>query len=101
MQAVARERCPDADPNRLPLVPRQVTNRDGLKPLSPGTLARKMRVWVSALSELSGPDGEPFDRATVFPLRVSPLLRPAAGGRGRQRSEERRVGKECRSRWSP
>jgi integrase len=67
MQALARERFPEADPNRLPLLPRQVTNRDGLKPLSPGTLARKMRVWVSALDELSGPDGEPFDRAKVFP----------------------------------
>src|SRR2546425_9707769 len=26
---------------------------------------------------------------------------PGAGARGGQRSEERRVGKECRSRWSP
>src|SRR5207302_4667677 len=73
MQALARERFPDADPNRLPLVPRQVTNRDGLKPLSPGTLARKMRVWVSALSELSGPDGEPFDRATVLDRKSTRL----------------------------
>src|SRR5256885_5823638 len=24
-----------------------------------------------------------------------------SGGQGRERSEERRVGKECRSRWSP
>ena len=31
------------------------------------------------------------------------LLKPAAGGggKGMRRSEERRVGKECRSRWSP
>ena len=29
------------------------------------------------------------------------LLAPAAGAYVPQRSEERRVGKECRSRWSP
>ena len=32
-------------------------------------------------------------------LRVNPL--PSPDGRLRFRSEERRVGKECRSRWSP
>src|SRR3712207_8537694 len=31
----------------------------------------------------------------------APDVRYATGGRGIQRSEERRVGKECRSRWSP
>jgi integrase len=67
MQALARERFPDADPDRLPLLPRRVTNRDGRQPLSPGMLSRKMRMWVSAVDELSGPDGEPFDRAKVFP----------------------------------
>src|SRR5258706_8782599 len=38
------------------------------------------------------------------PLRAGAALRPAAGSRARgapERSEERRVGKECRSRWSP
>src|SRR5258706_8828390 len=29
------------------------------------------------------------------------LLQAAGGTRAEQRSEERRVGKECRSRWSP
>jgi hypothetical protein len=67
MQVLARERFPDADPDRLPLLARQVRNRDGRQSLAPGTLARKMRVWVSALEELVGPDGEPFDRAKVFP----------------------------------
>src|SRR6266571_752738 len=35
--------------------------------------------------------------------RMPPLTRPRAGRktRGGARSEERRVGKECRSRWSP
>src|SRR2546423_9120473 len=31
----------------------------------------------------------------------APLQLPALLGRGDGRSEERRVGKECRSRWSP
>jgi hypothetical protein len=49
MQRAARERFPDADPDRLPLLPRQVRNRDGRHPLPPGTLAVKMRQWVHAL----------------------------------------------------
>ena len=67
MQAVARERFPDADPGRLPLLPRRNRNRDGRRPLSPHTLSMKMRAWVDGLEELVGPDGEPFDRAKVFP----------------------------------
>ena len=31
----------------------------------------------------------------------SPPIGPALGQAGLNRSEERRVGKECRSRWSP
>ena len=36
-------------------------------------------------------------------LRVTPyeLLAESTGGANKERSEERRVGKECRSRWSP
>ncbi len=64
---LARERFPDADPERLPLLPRHVRNRDGRKPLAPGMLASKMRDWVARLEELTGPDGEPFDRRKVFP----------------------------------
>jgi integrase len=67
LQALARERFPDADPGWLPLVPRHMRNRDGHKPLPPSTLAWKMREWVAGLAELTGPDGEPFDRAKVFP----------------------------------
>lgn len=67
MQALARERFPDAAPARLPLLPRHMRNRDGHKPLPPSTLAWKMREWVAGLAELAGPDGEPFDRAKVFP----------------------------------
>src|SRR2546430_17597147 len=39
---------------------------------------------------------------TDHPRGVVPLERLRAGGRATpERSEERRVGKECRSRWSP
>ena len=67
MQCLARERFPDADPGRLPLVPRQLANRDGRQPIRPTVLAMKMRQWLRALAELIGPDGEPFDRSKVFP----------------------------------
>lgn len=67
MQALALERFPGADPARLPLLPRQVRNRGGQRPLSPRMLAWKMREWVAGLEELTGPDGEPFDRKKVFP----------------------------------
>src|SRR5260370_22485945 len=45
-------------------------------------------------------------RAGLFPYEaepgaVGPLRPTAAGGGSTRRSEERRVGKECRSRWSP
>src|SRR5574344_2496199 len=33
--------------------------------------------------------------------RVKAVRRPRIGAEGHERSEERRVGKECRSRWSP
>src|SRR5256884_2896143 len=37
--------------------------------------------------------------ATLFPLFQGPFIDPKLAGENR--SEERRVGKECRSRWSP
>ena len=37
----------------------------------------------------------------VYPKRLSDEYVSAYGGRDNSRSEERRVGKECRSRWSP
>jgi integrase len=67
MQSLARERFPDADPGRLPLVPRLLANRDGRQPIRPTMLPTKMRQWTRALGELTGPDGEPFDRTKVFP----------------------------------
>src|SRR2546429_9285017 len=41
----------------------------------------------------------PRNAASWYMLRSSP--RPAPWPRTKARSEERRVGKECRSRWSP
>ena len=67
MQAVARERFPAADSARLPLLPCHMRNRDGRRPIAAGMLAAKMREWVGCLGELTGPDGEPFDRRRVFP----------------------------------
>jgi hypothetical protein len=67
MQALARERFPDAEPARLPLLPRHKCNRDGRRSFEPTMLAAKMREWVGGLAELTGPDGEPFDRKKVFP----------------------------------
>src|SRR3712207_7606768 len=48
----------------------------------------------------------PYERAQLAPCRGPPSLlyldvRTSPADRGRIRSEERRVGKECRSRWSP
>src|SRR3712207_8387547 len=37
----------------------------------------------------------------IFLLPVEEAIRIRTGETGEQRSEERRVGKECRSRWSP
>jgi len=67
MQALTRERFPDADPARLPLLPRYKCNRDGRRPFEPTMLAAKMREWIGGLAELTGPDGEQFDRKKVFP----------------------------------
>ena len=37
----------------------------------------------------------------AFTYAADIWIAPRAGGDARRRSEERRVGKECRSRWSP
>src|SRR5256885_5297847 len=41
------------------------------------------------------------DPASHGSVCMSPIRMSASGLRSRARSEERRVGKECRSRWSP
>ena len=45
--------------------------------------------------------GRPPGEGNGYPLWYSCLENPMDGGAWRARSEERRVGKECRSRWSP
>src|ERR1022692_924843 len=49
---------------------------------------------------LLGDDGREFERTQRLGIHLS-LQRIALGKLGFHRSEERRVGKECRSRWSP
>src|SRR5256886_15174673 len=48
-----------------------------------------------------GLGGERLQMGGVREVRLDPLRREARGERAGARSEERRVGKECRSRWSP
>src|SRR5256885_7876081 len=42
-----------------------------------------------------------FHKTTQAPQQLLPPLFASATSRNCKRSEERRVGKECRSRWSP
>ena len=59
---------------------------------------RASQEQVGALLRLSVTDASPeLPRSSESPYWLTPSETPAAG----LRSEERRVGKECRSRWSP
>src|SRR6266852_8561198 len=60
---------------------------------------RCYRDWSSDVcsSDLGGV----FFRVAASRIASAATLRAAAGSRTTPRSEERRVGKECRSRWSP
>src|SRR2546422_8385423 len=58
-----------------------------------GLVAVGVRRWIYSLSHVS------TDNAQVDG-HIIPIL-PKVGGYVVERSEERRVGKECRSRWSP
>src|SRR6266850_4044107 len=69
-------------------------------------------VFRRAFSLVASPGEEVLDRALVHELReqivigpltleCSPATEVAGVRRNTKRSEERRVGKECRSRWSP
>ena len=64
-----------------------------------GVVAELLAGWAG----LAGADVLP-DAAWLagLPARARPsAVPPAASRKARVRSEERRVGKECRSRWSP
>ena len=52
------------------------------------------------LSQFSERMGGAYDARDILP-RMSRILGEGTGARRAERSEERRVGKECRSRWSP
>src|SRR5260370_30581184 len=54
----------------------------------------------SAFAQGGGPSHCRYLETTTGPERGHPCPQQASGA-GTNRSEERRVGKECRSRWSP
>src|SRR2546430_15976159 len=81
----------------LPDLPEQALNRgEPLEPLFHLRL-QVLRDGDLANPALALPHGQNPDGAMPFPA----LLATAAVGLVAARSEERRVGKECRSRWSP
>src|SRR5215203_7337634 len=60
---------------------------------------RHTRYWRDWSSDVCSSDLDPDDPPTSSPS--SRARRRAVRNESRSRSEERRVGKECRSRWSP
>src|SRR6266511_4229411 len=71
---------------------------DGLEPAPQGGVGGALAGRDRRRGGCTTRDGsEPLDLGAQVLLAVE----PGAGDPGRSRSEERRVGKECRSRWSP
>src|SRR2546425_8803525 len=72
--------------------------------LPPAAGVERVMVWMSAAklsreySSFTSPSVPPVDQV-MFWLEPTPQTSPPTGAV--RRSEERRVGKECRSRWSP
>src|SRR3712207_9291824 len=65
-------------------------------------LARDADVAVVVVGTTEEVESEGFDRTSLaLPGRQDELVRRVVEANPRTRSEERRVGKECRSRWSP
>ena len=54
--------------------------------------------WLKELVDIDVPSQELAEKMSTTGIEVEGVESPAAG---LLRSEERRVGKECRSRWSP
>src|SRR2546422_8818183 len=71
-------------------VPEQSPTKVG--PVYPGGPPDSVTLKVPTASATVTPVKEPANDGSVVPLLVTVIV---------QRSEERRVGKECRSRWSP
>ena len=77
-----------------------------LAKLKPGVLAVEEEAWSSTILPVLGDlqvvpgkrDGEEFSVRIHSGIKFPATFEPAAA---KPRSEERRVGKECRSRWSP
>src|SRR2546425_9746527 len=69
-------------------------------PVLRGRLDVRERYLLQARQELERPRHRRPDRLELGVAPVEPG-EPAHALEGVQRSEERRVGKECRSRWSP
>src|SRR5712675_247110 len=65
-----------------------------------GTLGTFM-LWLFILGLRTLPMTETYAIFFIAPLLITALSAPLLGERVGSRSEERRVGKECRSRWSP
>src|SRR3989449_7350717 len=62
------------------------------------------RIAAGFYAVAPAPDGSVWGTALGFPgavVRLSPGSNPPETALAELRSEERRVGKECRSRWSP
>src|SRR2546430_5438885 len=56
--------------------------------------------WLEAHAVIGTDFLSRYDENTTFPGIIPASFNPSAN-QGNRRSEERRVGKECRSRWSP
>src|ERR1051326_9343676 len=62
---------------------------------------RKSKVKSEKKSSACQPINKPIPRLTAYPPNKNAYAEKRVNGLGAGRSEERRVGKECRSRWSP
>src|SRR5690242_21862693 len=66
---------------------------------NPGVDPRKVSARIRMFFECAI-CGRVFPRREVSADHIEPVVDPRKGWEGWDRSEERRVGKECRSRWS-
>ena len=88
---------PQLDSAAVPDVPPDLLIDDGLSNLSPEAddflQAEQQAFWQAIAADESSQAGDPEAAELIPDADLEPLLL--------DRSEERRVGKECRSRWSP
>src|SRR3712207_3274065 len=73
----------------------QVAPAQGTTP--PGTVSS--RLWTPDVATTRSPSHSPSERSSSACAGTASTKE--AGGSSAKRSEERRVGEECRSRWSP